>query len=193
MTWTTYRDLKIVCKPDHRRAEVFQCMFAWGSLIVWLSTGRSDSSACVKVGVHFIPVGGAHSGWIPRQGKRGSDYFFHQIQWTRSSPPFGYFCLVWFTSPPISFVGEFGFLREQRRTNVAVTRARRHLALVGDSGTISREPFIGGLLKYCSTHGDVCTAYDYINGNYGNCIPCSTTVDVFFVTCMEIHALELGG
>jgi superfamily I DNA and/or RNA helicase len=32
--------------------------------------------------------------------------------------------------------GEIGFLREQRRINVAITRARRQLVLVGDSGTL---------------------------------------------------------
>ena len=38
--------------------------------------------------------------------------------------------------------GEIGFLKEDRRINVAVTRARRHLFVVGDSSTISRHPFL---------------------------------------------------
>lgn len=62
-------------------------------------------------------------------------------------------------------LGEIGFLSEQRRTNVAVTRARRHLALVGDSHTISRDPFIEGLLHYCSEHGEVFSGHDYISSN----------------------------
>lgn len=46
----------------------------------------------------------------------------------------------------ISFVrsndsGEIGFLSEIRRTNVAVTRARRHVCLIGDSDTLGRHPF----------------------------------------------------
>lgn len=60
--------------------------------------------------------------------------------------------------------GEYGFLREQRRTNVAVTRARRHLALIGDSSTISNEPFISGLLDHCSQCGEVRTAHEYLHG-----------------------------
>ena len=60
--------------------------------------------------------------------------------------------------------GEFGFLREQRRTNVAMTRARRHLALVGDSETISKEPFIKGLIDYCHSHGNVLSAHEYLHG-----------------------------
>lgn len=46
---------------------------------------------------------------------------------------------------------------------MAVTRARRHLALVGDSGTISHEPFIRGLIEYCTEYGEVHSAYEYIH------------------------------
>jgi len=60
--------------------------------------------------------------------------------------------------------GEFGFLEEVRRTNVAVTRARRHLALVGDSETLGREPFLKGLLDYCTAHGEVRSAHEYLHG-----------------------------
>ena len=44
--------------------------------------------------------------------------------------------------------GEVGFLSETRRMNVALTRARRRLIVVGDSGTISAEPFFARLLDY---------------------------------------------
>ena len=49
--------------------------------------------------------------------------------------------------------GEVGFLRETRRMNVALTRARRKLIVVGDSGTISAEPFFTRLLDYWDTVG----------------------------------------
>ena len=65
----------------------------------------------------------------------------------------------------IDCTGEYGFLQEMRRTNVAMTRARRHLALIGDSATISNEPFIKGMVAYCHEHGDVHSAHEYINGN----------------------------
>ena len=55
-----------------------------------------------------------------------------------------------------------------RRTNVAMTRARRHLALIGDSSTVSREPFINGMISYCQEHGEVCSAHDYINGMFSS-------------------------
>ena len=63
-------------------------------------------------------------------------------------------------------LGDIGFLREQRRTNVAVTRARRHLSIIGDSVTISHDPFIKGLIEYCSEHGGVHSAHEYIHSKY---------------------------
>jgi hypothetical protein len=53
----------------------------------------------------------------------------------------------------ISFVrsnpeGEIGFLADFRRTNVALTRARRCLIVIGDSATLSNHPFYQRLLGY---------------------------------------------
>ena len=47
---------------------------------------------------------------------------------------------------------------------MAMTRARRHLALIGDSETISKEPFIKGLIDYCHSHGQVLSAHEYLHG-----------------------------
>jgi superfamily I DNA and/or RNA helicase len=49
--------------------------------------------------------------------------------------------------------GAIGFLGDQRRLNVAATRARRHLAIVCDSATLRRTPFLGGLLEHCAARG----------------------------------------
>ena len=51
--------------------------------------------------------------------------------------------------------GEVGFLRDQRRLNVAITRARRHLCIVGDSHTVTRDPFIKGLYTWFEDEGRV--------------------------------------
>lgn len=45
--------------------------------------------------------------------------------------------------------GEIGFLADTRRMNVAMTRARRRLAIVGDSATLSSDPFYVRLIEYC--------------------------------------------
>ena len=35
--------------------------------------------------------------------------------------------------------------------------------MIGDSETISREPFIKGLLEYCTNNGEVSSAHEYIH------------------------------
>ncbi len=44
--------------------------------------------------------------------------------------------------------GEIGFLADTRRMNVALTRARRKLIVIGDSATITADPFYARLVEY---------------------------------------------
>ena len=44
--------------------------------------------------------------------------------------------------------GEIGFLSDIRRTNVALTRARRKLIVIGDSATLANHPFYQRMLAY---------------------------------------------
>jgi ATP-dependent RNA/DNA helicase IGHMBP2 len=44
--------------------------------------------------------------------------------------------------------GRIGFLSEIRRMNVAMTRARKKLVIIGDSATLSQFPFYAGLMEY---------------------------------------------
>ncbi len=44
--------------------------------------------------------------------------------------------------------GEIGFLRDQRRLNVALTRARRKLVILGDRDTLSQDPLYHDLLAF---------------------------------------------
>jgi ATP-dependent RNA/DNA helicase IGHMBP2 len=58
----------------------------------------------------------------------------------------------------ISFVrsndkGEVGFLQDIRRTNVAMTRARRKLIMIGDSATLGSHPFYLELLDFVQGGG----------------------------------------
>ncbi|GCB68123.1 hypothetical protein scyTo_0000824 [Scyliorhinus torazame] len=57
--------------------------------------------------------------------------------------------------------GEVGFLAEDRRINVAVTRARRHLMVVCDVRTVSTHPFLKSLVDYMTEHGEMRTAFEY--------------------------------
>jgi len=44
--------------------------------------------------------------------------------------------------------GEIGFLKDTRRMNVAMTRARKKLIIIGDSATVGHFPFYSHLLDY---------------------------------------------
>jgi superfamily I DNA and/or RNA helicase len=55
---------------------------------------------------------------------------------------------------------EIGFLADVRRTNVALTRARRKLIVVGDSATLSVLPFYRRLLEYFEAAGAYHTVWE---------------------------------
>lgn len=49
--------------------------------------------------------------------------------------------------------GEIGFLADTRRMNVALTRARRKLIVIGDSATITTDPFYAQMVTYFEAIG----------------------------------------
>ncbi|RYY92796.1 MAG: IGHMBP2 family helicase, partial [Chitinophagaceae bacterium] len=53
-----------------------------------------------------------------------------------------------------------GFLSEVRRMNVAMTRARKKLVLVGDSATLSQLPFYADLIAYAQAHDAYQSAWE---------------------------------
>lgn len=57
-------------------------------------------------------------------------------------------------------IGEIGFLSEVRRTNVAITRAKRKLILIGDSATLGRHDFYASLLDYFEDMGAYGTVWE---------------------------------
>lgn len=56
--------------------------------------------------------------------------------------------------------GEVGFLSDIRRTNVAMTRARRKLIMIGDSATLSAHPFYMDLLEFVQKEGFYISAFE---------------------------------
>jgi superfamily I DNA and/or RNA helicase len=59
-----------------------------------------------------------------------------------------------------SDAGDVGFLADVRRMNVAVTRARRKLVVVGDSATVSRHPFHEGFVRHAQDVGGWVSAWE---------------------------------
>jgi len=55
---------------------------------------------------------------------------------------------------------DIGFLQDVRRMNVAVTRARRKLLVVGDSATLSNHPFYRRMIEYFDAMGAYHTVWE---------------------------------
>jgi superfamily I DNA and/or RNA helicase len=58
--------------------------------------------------------------------------------------------------------GEIGFLSDYRRMNVALTRAKLQLVVIGDSATIGNDSFFAGFLAYVERYGSYQTAWEYM-------------------------------
>ncbi len=57
---------------------------------------------------------------------------------------------------------EIGFLNDIRRMNVALTRAKKKLVLIGDSATIGNHPFYKDFLDYVEAEGAYKSAWEYV-------------------------------
>ena len=56
---------------------------------------------------------------------------------------------------------DVGFLSEPRRLNVAITRAKRHVCVIGDSETLEAHPFLAKLYDYLNENAELYTADMY--------------------------------
>lgn len=57
---------------------------------------------------------------------------------------------------------EIGFLKDYRRMNVALTRARKSLIVIGDSATIGADPFFKALIDHCEAQQAYESAWLYL-------------------------------
>ena len=57
--------------------------------------------------------------------------------------------------------GQLGFLIDLRRMNVAITRARRHLFVVGDSATLGAHPFYARFIEMAQRCGGYRSAWEW--------------------------------
>ena len=57
--------------------------------------------------------------------------------------------------------GDIGFLKDYRRMNVAVTRAKEQLFVIGDSATIGPDVFYNAFLTYIEKYGSYRTVWEF--------------------------------
>ena len=57
--------------------------------------------------------------------------------------------------------GVIGFLKDYRRMNVAITRAKEKLFIIGDSATIGADPFFNAFLTYIEKKGKYRTVWEF--------------------------------
>lgn len=59
--------------------------------------------------------------------------------------------------------GDIGFLKDYRRMNVAITRAKEQLIVIGDSATIGGDKFYQAFLAYVEEKGEYRSAWEFSN------------------------------
>ena len=59
--------------------------------------------------------------------------------------------------------GNIGFLSDIRRMNVAMTRAKMKLVVIGDSATLARSGFYSGFIAYATANGVYHSAWEFIS------------------------------
>lgn len=57
---------------------------------------------------------------------------------------------------------EIGFLKEYRRMNVAMTRAKTQLVIIGDSATLGRDAFYNSVIDYAQQIGGYKSAFEFL-------------------------------
>ena len=68
--------------------------------------------------------------------------------------------IVYISMTRCNYDGIIGFLSDTRRMNVAMTRARKKLVVIGDSATLSQHTFYAGLIAYAETHNAYKSAWE---------------------------------
>lgn len=59
--------------------------------------------------------------------------------------------------------GEIGFLKDYRRLNVAMTRAKKKLVIIGDSATVGQDKFFASLIDFCEQKEYYRSAWEFVD------------------------------
>lgn len=71
--------------------------------------------------------------------------------------------LIYITLVRCNDNGEIGFLKDERRLNVALTRAQKKVVIVGDSATLGQNPLYLSLLQHVEKEGHYDSAWNYMS------------------------------
>ena len=58
--------------------------------------------------------------------------------------------------------GQIGFLKDYRRMNVAMTRAKQKLVIIGDSATIGQDKFYAAFLQFVEEQGSYRSGWEFM-------------------------------
>lgn len=62
-----------------------------------------------------------------------------------------------------NLTGEIGFLKDERRINVAVTRAQKKMVIIGDSACLAQHKLYSDIISYIEKYGDYDSAWNYFS------------------------------
>lgn len=124
-----------------RQPAIFEQPFSIGIIAPY-----REQVHCLREQLRASPMLSAYSPWIrvhTVDGFQGQECDLIYISMVRSNSR-----------------GEIGFLADQRRMNVALTRARKKLVVVGDSATLGKHAFYAGFLQYMDEIGAYRSAWE---------------------------------
>jgi superfamily I DNA and/or RNA helicase len=78
--------------------------------------------------------------------------------------------------------GEMGFLADTRRMNVAMTRAKKRLVVIGDGATLASLDFYRQFMDYAESIGANKSIWEYEKHFYRSLISTNVTADASFLT-----------
>ena len=71
-------------------------------------------------------------------------------------------------SSPKGGIDGIGFLSDKRRLNVAITRAKRHCCVIGDSETVRQSPLIRNFMEWVEQYGEQRSALEIVSDHSPN-------------------------
>lgn len=179
----TYYENKVFTEPNlnHQTIKAISEIFGSDVSLLWIDTAGSDSQeetdgeelnfyndteislveTFMEKGLpkEFTTVISPYRGQVEKLSQKAAGQFYTQtidsfqgreseiviISLVRSNPD-----------------GEIGFLMNPKRLNVALTRAKSHLILIGDSATLCQHKEFQDLYNYIETYGEIRSIYEFM-------------------------------